>query len=67
MIDGTALGELTEGDIKSLVKPLGQVKRIVRAINSLKATSKEKVRKKSAMIVVNLLGVLFIMCTGYVH
>ena len=43
MIDGAALADLTEQDVESLVKPLGQVKRIVRLINSLKSPSEKKV------------------------
>ena len=40
---GAAFLELSEDDVKSMVKPLGQVKRIVRLISSVKPTTKEKV------------------------
>ena len=40
-IDGAAFMELSESDVKSLVKPLGQVKKIVRLVNSKVKVSKQ--------------------------
>ncbi len=43
LIDGAAFMELSESDVKSLVKPLGQVKKISRLISS-KANPGPKVK-----------------------
>ncbi len=34
MVDGAAFVELTEDDVKTMIKPLGQVKRVLRLIKS---------------------------------
>lgn len=34
-IDGTAFGELTEDDVKTIIKPLGVVKKIMRLQRSI--------------------------------
>ncbi len=34
MVDGAAFVELTDDDVKNMIKPLGQVKRVVRLIKS---------------------------------
>lgn len=40
-IDGEAFLDLTEGDVKEIVKPLGQVKKIMRLQTALKVKAKQ--------------------------